>query len=98
MCTYNGARYVEEQLQSLVAQTRLPDELVICDDRFDDNTVEVLRTFAARAAFPVDLGQLGVAVQRAVNSRRGCRSQMVARTNAAMRRAPSSFGCRQSRR
>jgi glycosyltransferase involved in cell wall biosynthesis len=33
MCTYNGERYLREQLESIALQTRLPDELVICDDR-----------------------------------------------------------------
>src|SRR5262249_46844155 len=36
MCTYNGARYLGEQLQSIAAQTRLPDELVVCDDHSED--------------------------------------------------------------
>jgi glycosyltransferase involved in cell wall biosynthesis len=31
MCTYNGTRYIQEQLDSIAAQTRLPDELVVCD-------------------------------------------------------------------
>jgi GT2 family glycosyltransferase len=33
MCTYNGALYLREQLESIAGQTRLPDELVVCDDR-----------------------------------------------------------------
>jgi len=32
MCSYNGAKYLQEQLDSIIAQTRLPDELVVCDD------------------------------------------------------------------
>src|SRR5580765_2746419 len=32
MCTYNGARYLREQLDSIAAQTRHPEELVVCDD------------------------------------------------------------------
>ncbi len=53
MCTYNGARYVQEQLESIVAQTRQPDELVVCDDRSTDQTVEIVQAFASRASFPV---------------------------------------------
>jgi len=34
-------------------QTRLPDELVVCDDRSTDGTVAILRDFAASASFPV---------------------------------------------
>ena len=33
MCTFNGARYLEEQLESVALQSRLPYELVVCDDR-----------------------------------------------------------------
>lgn len=53
MCTYNGARFLTEQLQSIAAQTRLPDELVICDDKSVDETPEILGSFAAAAPFPV---------------------------------------------
>ena len=56
MCTYNGARFLAEQLESIAAQTRLPDELVICDDRSTDESVEVIRNFARRVPFPVLLG------------------------------------------
>ncbi len=55
MCTYNGARWLGEQLASLAAQRRPPDELVVCDDRSGDATVEIVRAFASSAAFPVRL-------------------------------------------
>jgi glycosyltransferase involved in cell wall biosynthesis len=55
MCTYNGEAYLPEQLESIAAQTRLPDELIICDDRSRDATAEIVREFAARAPFPVRL-------------------------------------------
>lgn len=41
-CTYNGSRYLSEQLESLVRQTRLPDEIVVCDDCSTDNTREII--------------------------------------------------------
>lgn len=44
MCTYNGARFVREQLQSILAQSRMPDELVICDDGSTDATLAVVRS------------------------------------------------------
>lgn len=53
MCTYNGASYVAEQLESLARQTRLPDELVICDDNSSDETLKIVEDFAHRAAFPI---------------------------------------------
>lgn len=53
LCTYNGEKYLEEQLNSFLAQTHLPDEIVISDDNSTDLTVEIIKNFAARAPFPV---------------------------------------------
>lgn len=55
MCTYNGARYVGDQLESIAAQTRLPDELVVCDDASSDNTAAIVEAFANRVPFSVRL-------------------------------------------
>jgi hypothetical protein len=48
MCTYNGAQFLEAQLASIHRQSRLPDELAICDDRSSDATLDIARAFAAR--------------------------------------------------
>ena len=53
MATYNGERFLREQLDSLNQQTVLPRELVVCDDRSTDKTVRILEEFASQAAFPV---------------------------------------------
>ena len=53
MCTYNGAEYLRAQLDSIAAQSRLPDELVICDDCSTDQTREILEDFARTAPFRV---------------------------------------------
>ena len=55
LCTYNGARHLPEQLESLAAQTCPPAEVVVCDDRSTDGTADIVRDFAARAPFPVRL-------------------------------------------
>jgi glycosyltransferase involved in cell wall biosynthesis len=55
MATYNGETYLPEMLESLGAQTRLPDELVVRDDGSSDGTVAVLEEYAGRAPFPVRL-------------------------------------------
>ncbi len=47
MCTYNGAVYLQEQLDSISAQTRLPDELVICDDCSSDGTAQIIEAYRA---------------------------------------------------
>jgi glycosyltransferase involved in cell wall biosynthesis len=53
MCTYNSVRYVREQLDSFVNQTRPPDELVICDDASTDGTGDIVAAFARTAPFEV---------------------------------------------
>jgi glycosyltransferase involved in cell wall biosynthesis len=53
MATYNGARYIREQLDSLAAQTLLPCELVVTDDGSTDATLDIVRDFAREAPFPV---------------------------------------------
>jgi len=53
LCTYNGARFLEEQLMSFLQQTRLPDELIVCDDCSTDATVEIIEKFSQTAPFPV---------------------------------------------
>ena len=55
MATYNGERFILEQLRSLASQTHLPDELVVCDDCSADRTVDIIMEFAATAPFPVRL-------------------------------------------
>ena len=55
LCTYNGAEFLDEQLDSILTQTVLPDELVIGDDVSTDRTVSVIERFARQAPFPVHL-------------------------------------------
>ena len=45
MATYNGARYVHEQVASILPQLGPSDELVAVDDCSRDETVSVLRAF-----------------------------------------------------
>src|ERR1700739_4682208 len=53
MCTCNGARYLEEQLESIALQSRLPYELIVCDDQSTDDTLAILKRFQAEATFAV---------------------------------------------
>lgn len=55
MCTYNGSQYLREQLESLLIQTRPPDELVVCDDRSTDDSRKIVEEFGRKAPFPVRL-------------------------------------------
>ncbi len=53
LCTYNGATFVGEQLGSIAAQSRQPDEVIVRDDASTDDTLAIVRAFASRAPFPV---------------------------------------------
>jgi glycosyltransferase involved in cell wall biosynthesis len=55
MATYNGARYLEQQLESIASQTLPPAELVVHDDGSSDETVDLLTTFARNSPFPVQV-------------------------------------------
>ena len=57
LCTYNGEKFLQEQLDSIEQQTMLPDELVVCDDCSSDRTMEILQTFAGETPFPVHIHQ-----------------------------------------
>ena len=45
MATYNGEKYIGEQLKSILSQTLLPNEIVICDDHSDYQCWEVFDDF-----------------------------------------------------
>ena len=53
MATYNGAKYLQEQLDSFAGQSRCPDELVVCDDGSTDRTLEIIEKFSRTVAFSV---------------------------------------------
>ena len=47
IATYNGEKYVKEQLNSIIDQTVPVDEIVISDDGSNDNTLNVISQLAA---------------------------------------------------
>ena len=42
MATYNGAKYLDEQIQSLIEQKNVQVDILVRDDGSTDNTIEVL--------------------------------------------------------
>ncbi len=55
MATFNGEKYLREQLNSLAAQTLLPNELVVTDDGSTDSTIFIIQEFSRYSPFPVRL-------------------------------------------
>lgn len=47
MATYNGGKYIIEQLESILAQTLAPNEIIIVDDCSTDNTWQILQKYAS---------------------------------------------------
>ena len=46
MSTYNGEKYLKDQLNSLVTQELLPDQILIRDDGSSDSTLEILKYYS----------------------------------------------------
>ncbi|RHS97531.1 glycosyltransferase family 2 protein [Firmicutes bacterium AM41-11] len=43
LCTYNGEKFIEQQLESILDQTEMIDEIIICDDGSTDNTIQMVQ-------------------------------------------------------
>lgn len=50
IATYNGEKYIREQLESILSQTVVPDEIIISDDGSKDKTLEIAHEVAKSAA------------------------------------------------
>lgn len=48
MCTYNGSRFIKEQLDSILNQTYKNIELVIVDDGSKDNTIDIINQYVQK--------------------------------------------------
>lgn len=55
MTTYNGSKFIYDQLLSISNQTIRPDEIVVCDDASTDNTVNILMSFSKKVNFPIKI-------------------------------------------
>ena len=45
MATYNGQKYIKEQIDSILSQLGSEDELIISDDHSSDNTVDIIKSY-----------------------------------------------------
>ncbi|HAB17550.1 MAG TPA: glycosyltransferase [Verrucomicrobiota bacterium] len=48
LCNYNGAAYLQEAIDSVINQTRLPEEFIIVDDASTDSSKEIIRKVTQR--------------------------------------------------
>jgi glycosyltransferase involved in cell wall biosynthesis len=54
---YNGARWIEQSIRSVLAQTLLPDEFIVVDDGSTDEGPDIVRRIAADIPFVKLLGK-----------------------------------------
>lgn len=64
LCTYNGERFLQAQVDSLLQQTWRNMEIIISDDHSTDGTREILQQYTADPRFhityqPINLGAIG---------------------------------------
>ena len=45
MATYNGEKYIKEQIESILANLEINDELIISDDGSNDNTINIIKSY-----------------------------------------------------
>jgi glycosyltransferase involved in cell wall biosynthesis len=45
LATFNGSKYIVKQIESILAQTIMPEEIIICDDCSTDETVSLLKPY-----------------------------------------------------
>lgn len=46
MCTYNGEKFLKEQINSILNQTQKVNEIIVCDDGSSDSTISILEVYS----------------------------------------------------
>lgn len=76
LCTYNGAKYIEEQISSILNQTRAVDEILVSDDGSADDTIAVAERILSQGTVPYTVfkneGEKGVAGNFFYGLKRAC--------------------------
>ncbi len=55
LCTYNGQKYITQQLESILNQSVLPNEIIICDDNSADNTCLIINNLIEKTSVKITL-------------------------------------------
>lgn len=55
LCTFNGEKYLRQQLDSIKNQTHAVHELLVCDDGSKDQTISILNEFKTIVNFDVQI-------------------------------------------
>ena len=55
VCTYNGEKFLGEQLESIICQSRKIDKLYLGDDRSTDGTIRIAEKYMSESGIPYDI-------------------------------------------
>jgi hypothetical protein len=55
LCSFNGANFIGEQLDSIASQTVQPLEVLICDDGSTDGTLQIVEAYVEQGSLPIRL-------------------------------------------
>ncbi len=64
IATYNGERFLREQLDSLYGQTRVPDEVCVSDDCSKDGTVAILKEYQQKYGLKYSVNKCSLGVNK----------------------------------
>lgn len=80
MCTYNGEKFIEKQLDSILDQTMKVDEIIICDDCSKDNTINIVKKYKEKAEIKIKIisnkNNLGV-TKNFMNAFKNCTGEII---------------------
>lgn len=80
LATYNGGAFIGAQIDSILAQTELPDEIVVTDDQSDDDTIAIVTACAACSSVPIHVHRNPQRLGFARNFRKAsdlCQSELI---------------------
>jgi glycosyltransferase involved in cell wall biosynthesis len=64
LCTYNSSKYLREQLKSLEEQTLKADEVVICDDKSDNDTMQIINEYKDKLNIKLTVNKTNLGVTK----------------------------------
>lgn len=76
MATYNGEKYIKEQIESILKQLKEDDEIIISDDGSIDNTINIIKSFSDKRIKIFDGPRNGVK-QNFANSIEKCNGKYI---------------------
>ena len=60
LTTYNGSKYIKDQLDSIARQTLMPMEIIIFDDASIDDTVDIIKNHQLRDLIKLFVNQKNI--------------------------------------